>query len=352
MPSDAIAVIANNLTSQVSKSELHKQLAALLAFGPRDNDYGSTKPAYKQAVEDLRKWLKQMGVATVKQKFSYGDDHRDFRKNEDIDAAVPKSQRDKDCNPVNNNSCNLCALMPGKTSNFIVAGAHLDTVLNSPGANDNGSGVVALLEAIRIFQQAKLKLNNPILFCFWGSEEKLPDNEHGTGFGSRFFLHNKGYKKVIRRLAKQASCQKFTGDSRLQCYLNLELVGTKNRAFQKSVLIDAPDEFKPKPTETFRSAPPGTQQLSELYLEFLDSRNISFFPIEPAPEKQDIGSFYAHSIPALTITAGLDRNHTCYHKSCDDMNGIDFEVLSNITQTVIYALTRLSLGEGVRTTDT
>lgn len=285
-------------------------------------------------------------MTTAVQKFSYGNDQRDFRDSRDMDAATPQGPGDKDCNPVNKNSCNLCTLIPGKTSHFIVAGAHLDTVRNSPGANDNGSSVVALLEAIRIFKQAKLELNNPILFCFWGSEERSSDGENmSIGFGSRFFLHNNGYKKVIRTLARKNSCQELTGEPQLQCYLNLEMTGTKDRELRQAVMIGDPLKHL--------SSPSGTLQLTELYAEFLGSRDIDYFRAEPQPDFLDTGSFYFHNIPALTITAGPERlKPGCYHRWCDKIDEIDFDVLSNITQTVIYALTKLSLGEGVRTTDT
>lgn len=34
---------------------------------------------------------------------------------------------------------------------FLLIGAHYDSVIGSPGANDNGSGVAALLELSRMF---------------------------------------------------------------------------------------------------------------------------------------------------------------------------------------------------------
>ena len=336
----SIPLIANNLTSQVSKSELRRRLEDILTFGPRDNDYDSTNAAYKAVVTHVRKLLKEMGVTIAVQKFSYGDDQRDFRNQWDVAAATPKGPEDKDCNPVNNNSCNLCALIPGKTNNFIVAGAHLDTVKNSPGANDNGSSVVALFEAIRIFKQSKLELNNPVLFCFWGSEELSTNGYNGIAFGSRFFLHNNGYESVIRSLVKRDPRQGLDGKPSLQCYLNLELVGTKKRMYGESVTIGDPRQYA-------GSSPDGTRKLSELYAEFLDSKNINYAFIKPRPDWTDVGSFYHEDIPALTITAGPHHQTGCYHKACDDISEVDFDVLSNITQTVIYALTKLSLGEGI-----
>ncbi len=47
--------------------------------------------------------------------------------------------------------CNLEVALPGREhpEEVVVIGAHYDTVLHSPGANDNGSGVAALLEIAR-----------------------------------------------------------------------------------------------------------------------------------------------------------------------------------------------------------
>ena len=339
-PPDPLTLLANNLTSQVSKNELRQQLEGILTFGARDNGFNSSRATFKAVVEHMRSLLRGMGVKVAVQKFSYGNDERDFRHKWEMDAATPKGRGDKDCNPVNNNSCNLCALIPGKSSNFIVAGAHLDTVKNSPGANDNGSSVVALLEAIRILQQSKLELNNPVLFCFWGSEELSRIGQKGIGFGSRYFLHNKGYEKVIQTLANKDSNQELAGKPSLECYLNLELAGTKDRLFPEPINIGDPREY-------FRPSPPGTLNLTKLYAEFLDSQNMIYYNAEPGPTRTDVGSFYAQNIPALTITAGPNPHNGCYHRPCDNITEVDFDVLSNITQTVLYALTKLSLGQGV-----
>lgn len=41
---------------------------------------------------------------------------------------------------------NIEVTLPGRTDELVVVGAHYDSARGSPGANDNGSGVVALLE--------------------------------------------------------------------------------------------------------------------------------------------------------------------------------------------------------------
>ena len=51
-----------------------------------------------------------------------------------------------------------------------MAGAHLDSVIEGPGINDNGSGSAALLETA--LMMAKLKPENTLRFAFWGAEEQ------------------------------------------------------------------------------------------------------------------------------------------------------------------------------------
>ncbi|OBH90085.1 M28 family metallopeptidase [Mycobacterium sp. E2989] len=58
----------------------------------------------------------------------------------------------------------------GSTSNVVMAGAHLDSVPDGPGINDNGSGVAAVLEtALRLGSSPPVR--NAVRFGFWGAEE-------------------------------------------------------------------------------------------------------------------------------------------------------------------------------------
>ena len=50
-----------------------------------------------------------------------------------------------------------------------MAGAHLDSVLQGPGINDNGSGSAALLETA--LMMAKVNPQNTMRFAWWGAEE-------------------------------------------------------------------------------------------------------------------------------------------------------------------------------------
>ncbi|OBG95692.1 amidohydrolase [Mycobacterium sp. E3251] len=58
----------------------------------------------------------------------------------------------------------------GSTTNVVMAGAHLDSVPDGPGINDNGSGVAAILEtALRLGNSPQVR--NAVRFGFWGAEE-------------------------------------------------------------------------------------------------------------------------------------------------------------------------------------
>ena len=65
---------------------------------------------------------------------------------------------------------NLVAQLTGKgqPDQILVIGAHYDSVLGCPGANDNGSGVAALLEMARLL--AGLRLHSSVRFVAFVNE--------------------------------------------------------------------------------------------------------------------------------------------------------------------------------------
>ncbi|GAA1592151.1 M28 family peptidase [Leucobacter chromiireducens] len=72
-------------------------------------------------------------------------------------------------------SSNTIGVRPAQGENaenapIVYIGAHIDSVVGSPGASDNGSGVGILLESARIMSQ--YPLNTEIRVGTWGAEEK------------------------------------------------------------------------------------------------------------------------------------------------------------------------------------
>ncbi|KAI4186222.1 MAG: hypothetical protein LQ348_004252 [Seirophora lacunosa] len=70
----------------------------------------------------------------------------------------------------------LIARIPGSSPNLVVVGAHFDSTGGSstargPGADDNGSGVVVLLEALRVLASNRFAPRNTLEFHFYSGEE-------------------------------------------------------------------------------------------------------------------------------------------------------------------------------------
>lgn len=53
----------------------------------------------------------------------------------------------------------------------LVVGAHLDTVVESPGLDDNGSGVAAMLEVARVLTSSGCGFDNSVFFVAFDLEE-------------------------------------------------------------------------------------------------------------------------------------------------------------------------------------
>ena len=76
-------------------------------------------------------------------------------------------------------SRNLVAWWPGAERYPLIVGGHIDSVPGSPGANDNASGIAAILEGARALaglDQARL-----LRFVAFGSEEFGADGSHHVG---------------------------------------------------------------------------------------------------------------------------------------------------------------------------
>ena len=59
----------------------------------------------------------------------------------------------------------------GKTDSIIVVTSHYDTVSETPGVDDNGSGSVALIEVARLLHQVNADLDHTVIFVCNDLEE-------------------------------------------------------------------------------------------------------------------------------------------------------------------------------------
>jgi hypothetical protein len=69
---------------------------------------------------------------------------------------------------------------------YLIVGAHLDTVPQAPGAEDNASGISVLLELARLAAGTPPRL--PVVFIAFGGEEPRGDGDDDHHFGSQAYV--------------------------------------------------------------------------------------------------------------------------------------------------------------------
>ncbi len=147
---------------RVDQARLRDHVAALVTIGPRS---GHDAAATEATVRYLEACLRDLGYEPRRETFTADIRVMTRRVNEDgsisylIAAGEPQPR------------CNVIVEIPGSVSpeSVVEVGAHYDTVRASPGADDNASGVAALLEAARVLRDAEPAAT--LRFVFFALEE-------------------------------------------------------------------------------------------------------------------------------------------------------------------------------------
>lgn len=134
--------------------------------GPRE----ATGPAYEQAAGWVSRRFEQLGYDVVRQRV-------DVPAGESWGIAVPAGR-----------SVNVVATPPGLEPGdpHLVVGAHLDTVPQAPGAEDNASGVGVLLAVAEAVAQRRTRL--PVVLVAFGAEEPRGPSDADHHYGSRRYV--------------------------------------------------------------------------------------------------------------------------------------------------------------------
>lgn len=138
--------------------------------GPRE----ATSPAFAQAAAHVAGRFAELGLEVSRQR---------FRVPAGVSWGVPVGAGE---------SSNVVASPAGfePTQPHLVVGAHLDTVPQAPGAEDNASGVSVLLEAARVVVERGSRL--PVVFVAFGAEEPRGAGDNQHHFGSRHYVATLG----------------------------------------------------------------------------------------------------------------------------------------------------------------
>jgi Zn-dependent M28 family amino/carboxypeptidase len=209
------------------------------------------------------------------------------------------------------------------TGPFIVVGAHLDSVPEGPGMNDNASGSAGLLEtALRLATETQNRFQ--VRFAFWGAEER------GL-LGSRHHLDSSPEEE--RR--------------RIGLYINLDMVGSPNFGRFIQLTQRAGSGIATSTTEALAAA----FKARGLSVEERAGRGRGF--------GSDDASFASKEIPAIGLYTGAGEQKSeayskafggaagqpfdpCYHKACDTAANVNQQVLDEIADALIEALSQVA----------
>ncbi len=215
----------------------------------------------------------------------------------------------------------------GSTGDVVMAGAHLDSVEEGPGINDNGSGTAALLEtALQLGPSPQV--HNAVRFAFWGAEER------GL-VGSEKYIESLNIDQ-LRDIA---------------LYLNFDMLASPNPGY---FTYDGDQSTKVPRDERVPRVPEGSPAIERLLVAYLDSagktaQDTSF------DGRSDYDGFTLAGIPAGGLFAGAEENMNDeqaklwngragqpfdpnYHKATDTIEHIDRTALDIQGGGVGYAI--------------
>ena len=215
----------------------------------------------------------------------------------------------------------------GDPNSVIVVGAHLDSRLEGPGINDNGSGTAVILETA--IQMAKLghTYRNRVRFAFWGAEE----------------IGLIGSTQYVAQLVASGEIANVAAN------LNFDMLGSPN--FVRFVYDGDGSTFGlVGPTKGDISS----AEIERVFVDFLAHKGLQTEPTA-FDGRSDYGPFIAVGIPAGGLFSGAEVPKTpaqvaiyggtagipydpCYHLACDTFDNNSDEVLGQFTQATAHAV--------------
>ncbi|KAK4184574.1 putative aminopeptidase [Podospora australis] len=196
----------------------------------------------------------------------------------------------------------------GDPNNVIMLGAHLDSVQQGPGVNDDGSGTAALLEIMGSVKNYK-GFPHKIRFAWWGAEE--------SGLvGSLYYTSQ----------LSEAEANK------IKYYFNYDMIGSINPIFE---------------IESYENSGIGPQLLED----YLVSKGKTVEHGGFGDGNSDYVGFVELGIPTAALFTGAGEPwDPCYHQECDTIDNIDYDALTVNTKAAARALVTLAHSlEGVPT---
>jgi len=217
---------------------------------------------------------------------------------------------------------NIIGILQGDSNDFIVVGAHYDSLPaegKAPGADDNGSGVAALLEVVRLMAQRKQKPKLTVVFAAVSAEEE------GL-VGSTNFVKSQWFRDRQRL-------------GRFHGALIMDQVGASMG--HRGAIFET----------NLKNTSKCTGQLVEMEISALQSQN-TLLKGKSEVDYQGWGSdhmpFLRSDLPAVLVISEANRDsaHQFGHTSNDTIDKVDFEYATDLCSLVAGAAALLASGLG------
>lgn len=215
---------------------------------------------------------------------------------------------------------NLEATITGtkKAEEIIVVGAHYDTVPDCPGADDNGTGVVSVLELARLLKDTKLD-RTVKLVAFTNEEYPFfwSENMGSQVYAKRAFEKN---EKIVGMIAIE-TIGYYSSESQSQYYpVNTLGVFPDRGNFVFFVGNLSSRQFLCDSIGAFRSKTK------------VPSCGIAALDVFEDIARSDNKSFWDRGYPGFMITDTANFRNPNYHRSTDTMDKLDFDNLARVVR--------------------
>lgn len=210
----------------------------------------------------------------------------------------------------------------------VVVGAHYDSVTGSPGANDNASGIAALLALARIF--AGRETDRTLRFVAFVNEEP-----------PYFQTSNMGSWVYARRSREQ--------DERITAMLSLETMGyyreeagTQEYPFPLNhVYPDVGNFIAFVGNIRSRSLVRGVVDTFRQHAAF-PSEGGAFFDFIPGVGWSDHWAFWREGYPGIMVTDTALFRYPAYHTAADTPDQVDYRRLARVVSGLEQVIARLA----------
>ena len=295
------AVDARTLLAAFKSRDMvgHMQALQRIADANGGNRASGTS-GYEESGRYVEEQLRAAGYEPVRQTFSFRGDGRGKARVE---------------------SFNILADTGGDAGHTVVVGAHLDSVQEGPGINDNASGVAAVLETARWMKEAGITPANRVRFAFWGGEED------GL-YGSQHYVDELSQAEIGQTAAN----------------LNVDMAASPNGV--RSVHDGDGSDFG-------HAGPAGSKAIEDILFRYFQENAL---PAETTPFDggSDYDAFLSAGIPGGGLFTGDEKKKSqaqarsfggvagkvldpCYHEACDTIANTNPELLQEMSGALAYA---------------